>query len=274
MYALLNGPWQILGHTLSVQLWTPQFRATVGGITRAVVWVQFPDLDPSRYHPRILSALGRLVGRPLKTDVKTENIERGQYARVTVEVDLSQPLKGKVELDREELRVSYEGLPQVYFSCGCFGHQTVACPQRQSKPSAPAATASAQPTSTTTNPATPASSTGTESSPAFGEWMVVPKRTPRWNRKESGPVTHPRSSPQLQGSRFHNLAVDEGDGQPEILNGATLNGKAPASYAPLHIKTQPATGFKSSFNTPHPHGKGPAGQTQKHMDPSKLPPQA
>ncbi|KAJ4842415.1 hypothetical protein Tsubulata_039882 [Turnera subulata] len=94
------------------------------------LFVQLPDLDPSRFHPCILSGLGRLIGRPIRTDIKTINVERGQYARVAVDIDLLQPLKGKVELDGTPLRVSYEGLPQVCYVCGCVSHPSIACPRR------------------------------------------------------------------------------------------------------------------------------------------------
>ncbi|KAJ4846131.1 hypothetical protein Tsubulata_000839 [Turnera subulata] len=93
MFAQLNGPWQIIGHALSIQLWTPSFRESERKIARAIVWVQFPDLDPSLYHPRVLFALGRLVGNPIKINIKTQNIKQGQYARVAIDVDLNQLLK-------------------------------------------------------------------------------------------------------------------------------------------------------------------------------------
>ncbi|KAJ4842711.1 hypothetical protein Tsubulata_042721 [Turnera subulata] len=101
-------------------------------LSHAVLLVQFADLALSWYHPRILGALGSLVGRTINVDIKTHTAERGQYARVAVEVDLTKPLKGKVLSEKQLYNFSYEGLPQVCLSCGCVGHLIIACPLAKS----------------------------------------------------------------------------------------------------------------------------------------------
>ncbi|KAJ4843253.1 hypothetical protein Tsubulata_035371 [Turnera subulata] len=48
--------------------------------------------------------------------------------RIAVEVDLLQPLKGKVEMQDETYNVEYEGLPTVCYNCRCVDHYIAACP--------------------------------------------------------------------------------------------------------------------------------------------------
>ncbi|KAJ4841514.1 hypothetical protein Tsubulata_012666 [Turnera subulata] len=127
VHALCNGPWQIMETALAVQPWSSHFRAYEDRRSHAVVCVQFADLALSWYHPRILGALGSLVGHTIKINIKTHTAERGQYVRVAVEVDLTKPLKGKVLFEKQLYNVSYEGLPQVCLSCGCVGHPIIAC---------------------------------------------------------------------------------------------------------------------------------------------------
>ncbi|KAJ8767096.1 hypothetical protein K2173_012687 [Erythroxylum novogranatense] len=109
-------------------------------ITRAVVWLRFLELPIARYHPRILAALVNIVGTLVKIDEATLMIHRGKYARIAVEVDMSKPLRSTVDLDGEMLRVAYEGLPTMCFTCGMVGHADVACPHRP-----PASTVSPSP---------------------------------------------------------------------------------------------------------------------------------
>ncbi|KAJ8773828.1 hypothetical protein K2173_008291 [Erythroxylum novogranatense] len=125
--ALTKGPWVLFDHALAVQPWTPQFRPATGKVSTAVVWVRFPDLPMSRYHPAILQAMGNLVGTTVKIDSTTQKQQRGKFARVAVEIDLTEPLVSRIELDGEEIKVAFEGLPQICFTCGRVGHSAEIC---------------------------------------------------------------------------------------------------------------------------------------------------
>ncbi|KAJ8752580.1 hypothetical protein K2173_005469 [Erythroxylum novogranatense] len=92
--------------------------------------LRFSELSIAQYHPQILAALGNTFGHTVKIDETTLQVQRGEYARVTIEVDFSQPLRHSVELDGVTLRVAYEGLPQLCFHYGQVGHADAACPQR------------------------------------------------------------------------------------------------------------------------------------------------
>ncbi|KAJ8765102.1 hypothetical protein K2173_010585 [Erythroxylum novogranatense] len=64
----------------------------------------------------------------MKIDAFTLLAQRGRYAHLAVEVDLSMPLNTHVKLDEEVIHVMYKGLPQLCFQCGRVGHEVDACP--------------------------------------------------------------------------------------------------------------------------------------------------
>lgn len=68
------------------------------------------------------------VGRPIKVDKNTLRVERARFARVCIEVDLTQQVVGKVWLKGHWYKVEYEGLHLICASCGCYGHLARSCP--------------------------------------------------------------------------------------------------------------------------------------------------
>lgn len=55
-------------------------------------------------------------------------MERGQFARICVEIDLSKPVVGKIWLRDHWHRVEYEGLHLVCAKYDCYGHLARNCP--------------------------------------------------------------------------------------------------------------------------------------------------
>lgn len=53
-YALINGPWTIMGHYLTMQPWSPHFDSSKGEIDRVVAWVRLPGMALHYYHKKIL----------------------------------------------------------------------------------------------------------------------------------------------------------------------------------------------------------------------------
>ncbi|CAN1121856.1 hypothetical protein LINPERHAP2_LOCUS1027, partial [Linum perenne] len=121
--ALTGGPWMIFDHYLVVQQWDPSFRVSTKLPSKMVVWVRFPHLPIQLYHNQILTSLGNLIGRTIKMDHNTQTAVRGKFARIAVEIDLSEPLATGVELDGAWQRIEYENLPELCFTCGKVGHQ-------------------------------------------------------------------------------------------------------------------------------------------------------
>lgn len=85
------------------------------------------------WKPRILLPLAACFGKPLRVDDHTASGERGEFARVCVELNLNllQPLRPRIWMDRGEAsyyqKVKYENLPTVCYRCGHIGHATSAC---------------------------------------------------------------------------------------------------------------------------------------------------
>jgi len=66
------------------------------------------------------------------------SVDRGRYARICVEVDLSRKLRSRVVLRRRAFRVEYEGLGLICFKCGRYGHKTDVCPVNVTQTANPA----------------------------------------------------------------------------------------------------------------------------------------
>lgn len=120
--ALSDGPWLLYDHYLAVSQWTPEFVSPEAKVDRTTVWIRFPGLNLIYYDESVLLALASAVGKPIKVDTNTLKVHRGRFARICVEIDLNQPVVGKVWVDGFWYKVSYEGLHIICSNCGCYGH--------------------------------------------------------------------------------------------------------------------------------------------------------
>ncbi|KAJ4833102.1 hypothetical protein Tsubulata_001085 [Turnera subulata] len=96
LQVMTGGPWVILDHYLIVEPWQPNFDPAAHRVTSVVAWVR--------------------------------KIERGRFAKVAVEFDISKPLETETYVDGVWYPIKYESLPQVCFSCGRAGHLLAHCP--------------------------------------------------------------------------------------------------------------------------------------------------
>lgn len=83
---LNNGPWVILGHSLTLTKWRP----AIFGKSFINSW----EVPISFFEESVLLKMGNLVGRALKVDDTTMEVSRGRFARVCVEIDLSNKFLG------------------------------------------------------------------------------------------------------------------------------------------------------------------------------------
>ncbi|MCI03281.1 zinc ion binding/nucleic acid binding protein, partial [Trifolium medium] len=65
-----------------------------------------------------------------KVDKNTLTHERGKYARLCVQVNLTKPLLGMFTIKGRKYNVEYEGLHMLCLTCGKFGHYKEGCPER------------------------------------------------------------------------------------------------------------------------------------------------
>lgn len=91
-FALTKGPWLIFYHYLIVRKWSPNFLPESDSIKNVVVWVRFSGLPIEYYDSKFLKFVGNRIGRTLKVDKNTLSQAQGKYARLWVEVDLTEPL--------------------------------------------------------------------------------------------------------------------------------------------------------------------------------------
>lgn len=127
--ALTGGPWRAFGSHLMVQAWSPEFEPLRDEIVTTPVWIRLSNLPVNFYHRTILMGIARGLGKPIRVDQTTLNVERARFARVCVEVNLTKPLKGTVMVNGDRYFVAYEGLSNICSSCGLYGHLVHNCPK-------------------------------------------------------------------------------------------------------------------------------------------------
>jgi hypothetical protein len=134
-----GGPWLIYDHCLAVTHWSPEFASPNAKVERTVVWVRFPGLNLVYYDESFLLAMASAIGRPVKVDTNTLKVERGKFARVCVEIDLTLPVVGKIWVNGHWYKIQYEGLHLICTNCGCYGHLGRNCttPPRTAPPEKP-----------------------------------------------------------------------------------------------------------------------------------------
>jgi len=125
---ITKGPWLIFDHCLAVTHWSPELASPNAKVNKTIVWVRFPGLNLVYYDESFLLAMASAFGRPIKVDTNTLKIERGKFARVRVEIDLTMPVVGKIWVDGHWYKVQYEGLHLICTCCGCYGHLGRNCP--------------------------------------------------------------------------------------------------------------------------------------------------
>ncbi|CAI0394249.1 unnamed protein product [Linum tenue] len=219
--ALTGGPWVILDHYLVVHQWSPAFRTSDKPHRRVVAWVQLPELPVHFYHREVLFALGNLIGRTVKLDYHTEKLERGKFARLAIELDMTKPLPTRIRLDGFWQQVLYENIPQICFQCGRIGHLEDNCPLSKSN----------QVLAITNGSGSDQLQISSESSPAeppygFGPWMHVTRKS----RK-------PAKSGNVDANRGNNLPLMETAQVGKVLPKSAQKGKGDSrATSPLETK--------------------------------------
>jgi len=122
-----EGLWMIFDHYLVVRQWSSTLNATTAKIDKAMVWIHIPSLNIVYYDGSVLWDLASMVGTPVKVDLHTLRVVRGRFVRVCVEIDLTQPIVGRVGINGEWYQVQYEGLHTICTHYGCYGHVLKGC---------------------------------------------------------------------------------------------------------------------------------------------------
>ena len=91
-YALMEGPWTVMGQYLIVQQWSPSFDVASNKIEKIVAWIRLVEMNILFYHKNIIRRLGEIVGLVVKIDHKMVEAQRGKFAQIAIEIDLNKPL--------------------------------------------------------------------------------------------------------------------------------------------------------------------------------------
>ncbi|CAL2276666.1 unnamed protein product [Prunus armeniaca] len=133
-FVLTGGPWIIAGQYLVMQKWRPGFCPATAKITRMAAWIRVSALQLECFDVWSLKRIGNLLGKLLKIDSLTTSQNRGKFARLCVELDPTQPLEAFVQINQNWYNVEYEGLPEICFLCGKYGHKREACDMKAVDP--------------------------------------------------------------------------------------------------------------------------------------------
>ncbi|KAL4274788.1 hypothetical protein AHAS_Ahas20G0042200 [Arachis hypogaea] len=239
-HALMEGPWMIAGHYLIVQRWRPFFLFGSIEVRKIALWVRIPNLPIELYNHRFLWRVGSAIGHMLKVDRTTSIHSREKFARICVEIDLAKQLVPRISVLGCELHIEYEGLHQICFACGRYGHRSKQCMERPVTNGDPREEAGAGdiPSGEASNekvdaqngkaedPQNPRNHDNRQINPDFGSWMLVK----RYNFKKKA---------QSEVRKSHtNQGLGTNDNSKE---GSSPKGKDPGAgsrFAILHEEAQ------------------------------------
>jgi hypothetical protein len=126
-HALFEVPWRVADHYLLIQRWSKLFFQEAAMLSKVAVWLRIPKLPLELYNAEFLWRIGSSLGTMLKIDRLTSIHSRGKFARICVELDLDKPLFSHILIRGHKLFLEYEGLHQICFKCGCYGHKSEHC---------------------------------------------------------------------------------------------------------------------------------------------------
>ncbi|XP_028119187.1 uncharacterized protein LOC114316702 [Camellia sinensis] len=205
-------------HYLTVRKWEPDFKASEAFETTTTIWVRFSELPLEYFQEKVLYAIAKQIGKPLKIDLTTAMATRGRFARVCIEMDLRKPLFPRFLLGKKSYNIEYESIHSFCFFCGRIDHQKEFCKYQAANPkpqethrSTPPSEESQLAVSNHKDQATANSnkknsnlqSTKT-ADVTYGPWMMVTKRTRKPTIHRKAQSTRPSSNT----NRFTELGKD------------------------------------------------------------------
>ncbi|KAG5609952.1 hypothetical protein H5410_021233 [Solanum commersonii] len=136
---LYSGPYTINNRPIILKPWTVNFDFNKEFPTKIPLWLKFPKLPMSCWGKGSLSRIASVIGVPIYADECTANQTKISYARMLIEVNVTQPLLEKiVVMDPTGNKFEQEGVygwkPKFCPKCSMVGHT---CPKQIPQPQAP-----------------------------------------------------------------------------------------------------------------------------------------
>ncbi|XP_060195078.1 uncharacterized protein LOC132624291 [Lycium barbarum] len=124
---MFAGPYTMNSIPLVLQFWTPEFDFHEEYPRTMPLWVKFPTLPMIYWGPRTLGNIASRLGNPLFADECTAKQSRVSYARVLVDMDVTQELPREVQIvdfkgNSFRQDVVYEWCPKYCPKCLKYGH--------------------------------------------------------------------------------------------------------------------------------------------------------
>lgn len=135
------------------------------------VWVRFRGLPVEYFDEEWLCRAWDEIGKTTKVDSTTRATTRGMFARVCLEIDMGKPLRANYRMRGKDWRLQYEGLHDLCFTCGKYGHREAGCPLKIPEESSDHMKTNEAQTKATSP--SERSKKADEQSSSFGPWMVA-----------------------------------------------------------------------------------------------------
>lgn len=74
---IVDGPWFIYDHYLTVKEWSPNFQTTSDTIEKVIEWIRIAGVSIEYYDAKFFTFIGNRVVRVVKVDKNTMQYERG-----------------------------------------------------------------------------------------------------------------------------------------------------------------------------------------------------
>ncbi|XP_042484404.1 uncharacterized protein LOC122064704 [Macadamia integrifolia] len=84
-----RSPLRVGDQVIQFQHWKPDFNIHEKQFFTKLVWIRFPDLSLEYWHENVLLSIAKAVGRPVALDRRTRQGLLSYFARVLVEIDIS-----------------------------------------------------------------------------------------------------------------------------------------------------------------------------------------
>ncbi|XP_019261965.1 PREDICTED: uncharacterized protein LOC109239829 [Nicotiana attenuata] len=135
---MAKGPYTFNNRPLVLKNWMPDFEIDKEPMRVMPLWVNFPGLPIQCWAEENLGRIASCLGKPVCTDRLTAECERISYARVLIEMDITQPMPDELKLEQKDGKirvqsVEYEWKLVFCQECNKFGHPNGECkkePQR------------------------------------------------------------------------------------------------------------------------------------------------